>query len=184
MALILPFRGPAKRLSPQNAVRSRRETLDAIGQSDSSLGQLLAYWHELKGAGSLPPRRADFDILELGRRKLMGWSHVIDVSTADPRGFSFRLFGSNCDALFQRDFSKVSLNDVPCQLYAQAIMADYNTVKLTGTPSYHKVTARLNWRRTSYTRLVLPLADDQGRTTQLLVSVNRRPLPELEAALP
>ncbi len=111
----------------------------------------------------------------------MGFTHVIDCTASDPPGFYYRLYGSRCDGLFGRDLSKVTLGEIPCPIYAGAIMRDYNTVKSTGSPAFHKVIARLDWRPTSYTRLIVPLADDEGQISQLLAMINLRKLPELGA---
>ncbi len=108
----------------------------------------------------------------------MGWAHIVDCNEADPANFFFRLYGSLCEGLFKKDLSKRRLGDIPCPIYARELMADYNTVKLSGCPAFHKIRARLDWRSTSYTRLVLPLAT-QGQNAKLFVAVNRRPLPEL-----
>ena len=181
MADIVPFR-PAGSAKPaaRNLVKGRRERLDDIGPADAVLGELLSYWRELRGpVKGVPVYRKTFDIQHL--RRLMGWAHMVDVSEDEPANFRFRLYGSLADGLFQKDFTRLRLAEIPCPIYRGEIMGAYNTVKIGGCPTFHLIAATLDWRPTSYTRLVLPLADDQGVTRQLLVAVNRRPLPELAA---
>jgi hypothetical protein len=177
LANVVVFPGPASEPQPKNALRAERLKTDQIGKEDAPLGEILSYWRSLRTEGKIPPPRRSLDVLKLGR--VMGWTHVLDCTDEAPEAFWFRLYGSRISIFRQKDFTKFHLADVPCPLYRQSIVADYNTVKLSGCPSFHKIKTRLDWTTHSYTRLVLPLADDQRRVTQLLISVNARPLPEL-----
>lgn len=163
---------------PRNAVKAVRGALDDIGADDDALGQILVYWRSLRPNGrKVTPQRRDLDILAL--KPVMGWTHILDCTEDDPYNFHFRLYGSRISIFGAHDFTKTRIADVPCSVYAKQVASDYNTVKATGCPSFHKVKTRLDWHTVEYTRLVLPFADEGGRTNQLLIAVNKRPLPEL-----
>jgi hypothetical protein len=168
---------PRAPLPSRNVVLRQRLKSDDIGQQDAALGAILAYWRSLRTEGKIPPPRRSLDILKLG--PVMGWTHILDCGDEAPESFWFRLYGSHASIFGSKDFTKFELAGVPCPLYRESIMSDYNTVKQSGCPSFHLVKTRLDWITHSYTRLVLPLADDQRRVTQLLIAINSRPLPQL-----
>lgn len=175
---VVPFRaGGASDLKPRNAVKSERLKLDDIGPEDRPLGDILAYWRSLRVDGKIPPPRRSLDILRL--KPVMGWAHIVDCTAESATEFFFRLYGSRVSIFGAKDFSKLRLGEIPCPIYADSVIRDYSAVKLSGCASIHKMKTRLEWHTVSYTRLVLPLADDQRRVSQLLVAVNPRPLPEL-----
>jgi hypothetical protein len=176
LATITPFPRPAGEPRPRDHLRRERLKADQIGLEDAPLGRVLTYWRSLRTEGKIPPPRSSLNILEL--QPVMGYTHIIDCSENDPEGFWFRLYGSRVSIYQHKDFTKYRLADVPPVL-RDAVMEDYLTVKSTGCPMFHKMKARLDWSTHSYTRLVLPLADDSRRVSQLLISFNARPLPEL-----
>jgi hypothetical protein len=59
--------------------------------------------------------------------------------------------------------------DHPSEVYRRMAIEDYGAVAFTGTPAYHHVVALLDFVRYSYSRLILPLADD-GRHVNMLMS--------------
>jgi hypothetical protein len=162
-----------------NFVRSERRVLEEIGSDDPVLRDALAYWRSQSGSDTAPERKT-FDITKIQRA--VGSAHIIDCSPEDPDRFSIRLFASRCleTGLFAgKNLSGLPLSEVPCSLFRASVASDYHAAKTSARPSFHKVIARLYWRPSSFTRLILPLANDTGQIAQLLVLINQRPLPEL-----
>jgi hypothetical protein len=167
-------------LAPPNVVRSEQRRLDEIGADDTILGELLAYWRSLSRRGAVPPEHRSFDLAQAQRAA--GRAHVIDCTPDDPSRFVVRVYAAQCmeTGLFAgRDLSGLPLSDIPCPLFRQGVATDYNSVKASAAPSFHHIVTRLYWRPSSYTRLILPCANEAGKLTQLLVVINQRPLPHL-----
>jgi hypothetical protein len=175
MATIVDW--PASRAADMMDVR--QAGLDLIGDCDAVLGNLLAHWRSKRRNGA-PARAATLDMQAL--EAAIGWLHIVDCCTENPAGFAFQLFGSRCRGLASSwrplypNLAKTALGDLPHRVVTRSIMADYSAAKATGDAAFHEVRARVGGRPTSYARLILPVADKAGRTGQLLVAVNRRPL--------
>jgi len=70
---------------------------------------------------------------------------------------------------------------MPSSVMRDHAIEDYWEVATTGVPTYHLINHVDNSLLYSYSRLLLPLATDGRCVDQLVVLINERPLPELEA---
>lgn len=177
---VIPFPGTQttmRVLGPRNGVMSVRSLTETIREQDGSLADILDYWRSLRGPSKIPPPRKAVDVVAL--KPVMGYAHVVDCSDEDPMNYRFRLFGSRILLFGGKDFTKQRVADLPDPELARTTAADYRDVVFKGCPAFHKIVTRLDFRKASYTRLLLPLANDQRQINQLLVCVNPRPLPEL-----
>jgi hypothetical protein len=179
---IFPFppggKAAAPALGPRNAFIMRREPTDSVVEFDDPLARVLANWRELRGAGKVPPERRKL-VPEDHLRPVMGFAHIVDCSPDDPMNYLFRLFGSRVSLFGGEEFTKRRVIELPDPELAERTASDYFNVINKGCPAYHKVKVRVGVRTRSYTRLLLPLTNDQRQTVQLLVCFNPRPLPEL-----
>ena len=180
-ATIIPLATRRPEPLPGNAIRSKRLKLQDFPAEDEHMQRIYACWHAALHLHCGMPTRKDvdlFDHLDLFKPS-MGYLHIIDCDTDDPANYSFRLYGSGIQIFQSKNFTHSRLSDIPCLTYRQEIMADYHTVRESGTPSLHVIKTRLDWYTTMYSRLVLPLSQNRRDVTQLLVAVHRRPVPEL-----
>jgi hypothetical protein len=156
----------------RDVVRALRWPWECIAAEDAEFRDALAYWQSLSPDG-LVPRPADIDPVKL--KRLLGWIHKVDTSDADPSNYFFRLFGSNVSLEQFDSFKGLRVSDYPSTPYRDAAMQDYHDVVVSGVPTYQQVLARVNYREYAYGRLLLPLAADRRRVTQLLVFIHERP---------
>ena len=153
-------------LSAGDKVYRRRISLSEPGEARNDiLVSIYRYWESLRHEG-LPPNRSVFDIQQL--RPVMGMTCVVDVTAENPDDYFVRLFGSEIP--LGTDMSKHRLGDYPSQPYREMLVEDYKTARDLGRALYHEIAARIDYKRHSYARLILPFADDDGRVNQLIVS--------------
>lgn len=179
MAQILPF--PSPRLAvgryANSAFICSQVPKAEIADEDHALRRLLDDWRALRGSRKVPPRRDAFRP-EVHLKGLMGFTHVVDCRPADPFDYAFRLFATNVQ-LFGRDYTRRLVGELPDGDWARQTAVDYQHVVKTGCPLFSKIKVRIDYKTVSYTRLILPFTDDQDQIVQLIVCLNRRPLPEL-----
>jgi hypothetical protein len=178
---VIPFpggRAAARLLEPRNALITRREPTESVAEHDGPLARVLESWRDLRGEGKAPPPRRKL-VPEDHLRPILGFAHIVDCTADDPMNYLFRLFGSRVTLFGDSGLGKQRIADLPDVALARQTAMDYFNVVAKGCPAFHKIKTRCSWRIGSYTRLLLPMTDDAGHTTQLLVCVNPRPLPEL-----
>jgi hypothetical protein len=140
------------------------------------LMEVYRYWESLRPEGLLP-RRAAFDLQRL--RGVMGMTTLVDVSADNPEDFRFRLVGTMVP--IEETLSGRRLGDCGPPEYREALCEDYRSVKALGVPAYHRVQAMLNYLKHSYSRLVLPFADDQRTVSELFVCSVHERFPDRES---
>ena len=167
-------------LAPQTAkviartsdiVRRRAQPLDTMATEDERLDFAYRYWRG-KRKDSLLPARRDIDVLDL--RPIIGAAHLIDVTAADPIDYRFRVYGSKVRMDRFQNYTNHRLGDHGSETYRTAIAEDYLAVVSTGVPSYQNIIAMIDHVKYSYSRLILPLADDGRHVNMLLVCINDR----------
>jgi len=156
----------------QDVVRALRWPSECISPEDAQFFDVLRYWESLRRGGLLPEPRAIDPIM---LKPVLGWVHKVDTSDPDPRNYFFRLWGSNVGLEQYVPFKGMRVSEYPSTPYRDAVMQDYHDVVGSGVPAYQQVLATLRYREYAYGRLILPLAADGRRVTQLLVCVHDRP---------
>ena len=168
---ILVMATALKLLAAEDLVKRRRCAIAEIPPEDAKLSAAHAYWHAKRRDGLLPAK-GDIDILEL--RPLIGTTHMVDVSDPDPGNYHVRLRGSSVPDDALRKVSNKPLHMCGSKALGESLMEDYAAVAFTGTAAYHQVVALLDYIRHSYSRLILPLAEDGRHVDSLMVCFNRR----------
>lgn len=145
---------------------------------DEKLKFMFEYWMSKRQGGLLPTRR-DIDILDL--RPMVGGIHMIDASAKDPSQFVFRVYASVGNRMNNgENYAGRAISDHPSEAYRRMVIEDYGAVAFTGTPAYHHVVALLDFIKYSYSRLVLPLADDGRQVNMLMTGVVKRRFDDLQ----
>jgi hypothetical protein len=161
---------PSAQLGPLDDIVLRRpQPLSSLPAGDPELNLVYEYWNGCRNDGLLP-RRKDIDVLQL--KPVLGHTHLVDVSAQDPADYRFRLYGSKVRLDRFRNYSNTRVGDYPSIPYRTALIEDYSSVAWSGTPLYQHIVARLQSIRYSYSRLLLPLAED-GRKVNMLVVCTR-----------
>lgn len=156
----------------------RRMSVSEFAPGDEKLRFMYEYWSARRKDGLLPARR-DIDILDL--RPMVGQIHLLDTTTRDPARFVFRVYGSVGSRLNQGyNYTNTAIGDYPSECYRKGLIEDYGAVAFTGTPGYHHVVALLDFIKYSYSRLILPLADDGRQVDMLLVGIVKRSFKDLQ----
>jgi hypothetical protein len=158
----------SKRLSPP---------LDAISSRDQWFGQLLDNWRNARSGWRLPSTES-LDTLEL-LNIARGRAHIVDTHDPNPERYRFRVWGT-VNSYRGRHANKC-LGEMPAGLMREEAIEDYWEVATTGVPTYKLISHTEKMIPYSYARLLLPLAADGRRVDRLVVFINERPLPELEA---
>jgi Uncharacterized protein conserved in bacteria len=149
--------------------KRRCQPLSDFDPEDRNFLNAYNYWQSKRKDGLLPSRR-DIDIIDL--RPLIGYTHVIDVGNAAAGEFFVRIRGGNIRT--GAAFNKPNVIDIESQAMRQALLEDYQTVCFTGVPSYHYVVACVDFIRYSYSRLILPMANDGRTVDTLMIFINKR----------
>jgi hypothetical protein len=153
------------------AVKRRNLPLDRFLAGDEKLAKALAYWSSKRRDGLLPSRR-DIDVIDL--RHLMGWMHLVDVGGREPPDYTYRVLGSSVRLGHAPNINSFRLGDYAPGPYRDSLFEDYSSVCFTGVPLYQQVVALLAYVQYSYSRLILPTADDGRRVDTLIVCINKR----------
>lgn len=151
-----------------NFVERRPLKLETLPGRNDPLGYLYTYWRGLRDETEL--HFSNIDTVHLMRSGIIGKLHVVDVASSDPEDFRFDLFGY---ALPLGAYEAPRALPVP--IYADAIMQDYNTVRLTAAPRLHRIRCRLGDTSHHYTRLILPFLGEDGRVARLAVAIREEP---------
>lgn len=151
-----------------NQVERRPLKLSTLPRRGDPLGHLYRYWMDLRSAGTL--QFSNIDTVQLARADIIGKLHIVDVNSGNPHEFRFDLFGYSLP---------IGRYESPCshpvRIWADSLMRDYNTVRLTASPRLHRVRCRLGEVSHHYTRLILPFHDKRARVTRLLVAIREEP---------
>lgn len=158
-------------------VLRRPQPLSLLPTADPELNQVYQYWATCRSDGLLPKRK-DIDVLQL--KPVLGHTHLVDVSAQDPADYRYRLYGSKVRLNRFSNYTNTRLGDLPSVTYRNALIDDYSAVAWSGTPLYQNVVARVQSVRYSYSRLLLPLAEDGRRVNMLMVSTHDRLFPDLD----
>ncbi|HWI26316.1 MAG TPA: hypothetical protein VN668_05060 [Stellaceae bacterium] len=154
--------------SDGNYVERRVLKLDSLPQRGDPLGTLYEYWSDLRAAGAC--RFSNIDTVQLARAEIIGKLHIVDVSNSDPHNFHFELFGYAVP---------IARYESPCahpvKIWAESLMRDYNTVRMSAAPRLHRLRCNLGDTSHHYTRLILPFHDKRARVTRLLVAIREEP---------
>jgi PAS domain len=129
---------------------------------------LHSFWAEHSGAGRIPHARS-IDALKL--RPALGYIAVLEPS-ADASDFRYRVFGSIIAAVSGFDMTGRFFSAHPASSYIRDFhLAAYRAVMRRRSPiaTVHRPPASLSM--TTWKRLVLPLADDEGRIIRLLSGI-------------
>jgi hypothetical protein len=132
------------------------------------LGYTYDYWRWLRSMTQC--QLSNIDTAHLMRAGIVGALHVINVEGSDPDDFRFELTGFRVP---------LERHEKPRQfgyaVYADSVLRDYNTVRLTAAPRLQHVRTQLGSAYYNYTRLILPLFDKRHRVSRLLVGVELEP---------
>jgi hypothetical protein len=151
--------------------------LDSIASEDKWLGQLLSIWRNARQGSRLPACESidSLEVLNIAR----GRAHIVDTRDSDPLGYRFRLWGTVNP--YRGAYKNQTLALMPAGLMREDAVEDYWEVAASGVPTYQLIYRTEKHQLLSYARLLLPLAADGRRVDQLVVLINERRLPELEA---
>jgi hypothetical protein len=104
---------------------------------------------------------------------------MVDVGAEDPMQYRFRVYGTSVRQVVQQDSAEILLGACPSKALREAAIEDYTAVVFSGTPAYHQIVALIDYVTYSYSRLILPLAEDGRRVNMLMVCINARRFPDL-----
>lgn len=123
----------------------------------------------LKSNGGIP----NIDLMtvnEFIKSGLIGRSHVIDVSGDDPNGYFFSWFSRTPTVSNGGDFSKQYLGDYSFRCVRDWARIEFAEAKSVAAPILSAVSMVVAERRVVYRRLVIPMARDGRKVTDLLVT--------------
>lgn len=173
MVVVAPFSAvdPERRKPGEAAdvVKRRRLPLSEIAPADEKFAKALAYWQSKRREDLLPSRK-DIDIVDL--RPLIGFMHLLDVVDAAAGKFKFRLHGTR--VRIGQSFSDNAVENISSRAMREAALEDYQSVCFTGVPCYQHVVALIDYVQYSYSRLILPMANDGRSVDALMICINPR----------
>ncbi len=160
----------------EDIVVRRTQPLAILQAEDPDLNVVFEYWRSCSREGLLPQRK-DIDVLQL--KPVLGHTHLVDVTAQDPMDYRYRLYGSKVRLNRFRNYTNQRVGDLPSAPYRKTVIEDYSSVVWSGTPLYQNIVARLQSIRYSYSRLLLPLAEDGRKVNMLIICTRDRPFVDL-----
>jgi len=137
---------------------------DSIAQPN--LRRLLSYWTQLRGDRRLP-HQCKIDPIEM--RDLLGFINLLDVVN-DGDDFRHRLCGSKIADAQGADFTGSMVSAAASDRYEAAFLQGSCRAVVKDPSPLITVHCTLSQQRSiTWTRLVLPLADDSGAVTRILI---------------
>ena len=103
----------------------------------------------------------------------------METASSNPSRYRFRLWGAVNS--YGGGYANRTLGEMPAGLMRDDAIEDYRQVVAVGAPSYQLINLVEKTLSYSYARLLLPLAQDGRRVDRLIVLINERPLPEIDA---
>jgi hypothetical protein len=161
-----------------NVVKRRQLPLQDIARLDPELGAPYEYWVSKRGHGLLPARK-DIDILDI--RPAVNITHLVNVSSEDPDDWTFLVVGPVAPRTWEWSSGRPAIRECPWPPFREMLFDDYGAARFSGAAMYHEVAARLDWIKYSYGRIILPLAKNGRKVDTLMVCINMRDVPGLEA---
>jgi hypothetical protein len=151
--------------------------LDAISVDDEWFRQLLKFWGSARKGRRLPSNESldSLELLNLAR----GRAHIVETASSNSAGYRFRLWGAVNS--YGGGYANRTLGEMPPGMMRDDAIEDYRQVVAVGAPSYQLIDLVEKTTSYSYARLLLPLAQDGRRVDRLIVLINERPLPEIDA---
>lgn len=152
----------------------RKSSLLALDDAPEPLAAALSLWRE-RGQAGRPPTRRSILVTDLPP-KLVGNTHLIDVEYGEDGSaqFRMRLYGTAIPVQTPvRPEGKLVTELGLGEVYEAVFLADYHQVVESQAPCLHLYEGMLddpdNGRPYIYKRLILPLADEEGRVVVLMV---------------
>lgn len=112
------------------------------------------------------------DVLEV-EPSLIGMVHVVNVKASDVKDFYFESYGYRAGVLFGKDFDSRSISEISAPCFRQFVFDSYRMVKASKKSWFSDVSTDQCNFRSSYSRLMLPLCDDGGNISHVLVAIHR-----------
>lgn len=156
--------------------RMRRRHL-AIGTRGVApeLISLHKWWEDRRrGAGKIP-LHSEIDPKVFKAFGLEGSVHVIDTSSPDPSNFQVRLWARRVTLAGDCNRAGERLGEIAAAPYRSAVVEDYFSAVMMGTPQLYEVDASVGDRRRVYQRLIVPFSGGSGKPDSLLVAVCYQP---------
>ncbi len=138
----------------------------------SALWHLYQHWKVLpKGRHGLPTARM-FDPKPALPHNVAKWIAWIDTTEEDPTQFTIWEHPECHIPGMGAELSGKLLNDIPeAQLHVSACAIEYLYCKHERVPMYHEIDQILCGYRRHYTRLLVPLADNNGGVSRIFYAI-------------
>lgn len=141
----------------------------SVAGSFARLTALYRYWEAKRGDRKMPARR---DLRPEEMREFLGYVVLVDVESAVPPRFRFRLVGAEIAGAYGRDMTGLYVDDVQPLSYRNLLLRHYGRAAEVARPILHRVKF-MEWTGKTHEliRMILPLSDDNA-TVNMLVMVS------------
>lgn len=136
-------------------------------EADTLLDFLYYYWSALQAGSDNVPGIADFQVEKILQPAALEYTGWVDASSEDPRSFVIHHNKSNRMPGISDEYGDTRLSDLPNKMHANSLILEYLRCKRWKTPLYHEIDQRIGGIRRHYTRLLLPLANSDGRVSRI-----------------
>jgi hypothetical protein len=156
----------------ENLHRRELYSLNAFAEREPQTSLLRAvfnHWNALRPGGALP-RADEFLSGKVTPLGIQGNTTVIDVSDPNPWNFQIESHISNSIAGLGKELEDTLVSNFPCDMSARALMSEYFMTREYRQPFYHEIDQVIFGYARNYTRLMLPLVDERGRVSKLVIA--------------
>jgi len=160
-------------MRPTNRVSVTEESNDeelplSVAGDHARLTGLYRYWEKKRGERKMPARR---DLRPEEMRDFLGYVVLVDVESAVPPRYRYRLVGSEIAGAYGRDLTGLYVDDVQPLSYRNLLLRHYGRATELARPILHRVKF-MEWTGKVHEliRLILPLSDDNQTVNMLLMT--------------
>ncbi len=139
-------------------------------QSPDELVRFLDLWLHLRSNRGALPKRTELMPENLKAVGIIGRVHVLRCESGEPIDWYYSVYGSSATVLGGRDHTGKGPMMNPCRMYAEAALADYFTVRITGSPSIDLISANIEGSRRRYKRVIVPFGEDGRHVDALAIA--------------
>jgi hypothetical protein len=134
----------------------RAVELDIDCKRYPEIDRILEYWRSKKGERAFPSR-ADIDPLEF--RRELPRVMMVDI-TRDPLEFRYRVAGTGLFAMHGKELTGKLARELEPPEFGALIHRHYADAVERRAPLLHLIELTLDYLKTSYARIILPLSSD------------------------
>lgn len=153
-------------------------------QADSAQDIIFYYWDTLRQGGRIVPALTDFKPFQVFPPSMLNRVSWIDTPGENPENFVIRNHRGGAMFPIYGSVEGHRLGDYPNRMHRRSTVEEYQLCKRLKRPFYHEFVQVLGGGGRSYSRILMPLADENGVVIRIAYVTSPNPLIGLRSPVP